>query len=95
MPISKKDVEHIGLLSRIILSEEEKERFTEQLMRILEYIEKLEQLNTEDVEPVTHAVALQNVLREDEVRPSLPTEEGLAAAPDKITQFFKVPRVIE
>ena len=95
MPISKKDVEHIGLLSRIILSEEEKERFTEQLMRILEYIEKLEQLDTEEVEPVTHAAGLQNVLRDDEVRPSLPADESLAAAPEKVTQFFKVPRVIE
>jgi aspartyl-tRNA(Asn)/glutamyl-tRNA(Gln) amidotransferase subunit C len=95
MPISKKDVEHIGLLSRINLSEEEKERFTEQLMRILEYIEKLEELDTSDVEPVTHAVALRNVLREDAVKPSLPSDEGLAAAPDKKASFFKVPRVIE
>lgn len=95
MPIGKKDVEHIGLLSRMDLSEEEKERFTEQLMRILEYIEKLEELDTEEVKPVTHAVALQNVLRQDQVKPSLPTDEGLAAAPDKIASFFKVPRVIE
>jgi aspartyl-tRNA(Asn)/glutamyl-tRNA(Gln) amidotransferase subunit C len=95
LPISKKDVEHIGLLSRIDLSEEEKERFTEQLVRILEYIEKLEELDTSDVEPVTHAVALQNVLRPDEVKPSLPADEGLAAAPDKKGSFFKVPKVIE
>jgi len=95
MPISKKDVEHIGLLSRIELSPEEKERFTEQLVRILEYIEKLEELDTEDVEPVTHAVVLENVLREDEIRPSLPSHESLAAAPEKRAAFFKVPKVIE
>ncbi|MEW6096159.1 MAG: Asp-tRNA(Asn)/Glu-tRNA(Gln) amidotransferase subunit GatC [bacterium] len=94
MGITKKEVEHVCLLARLKLEEEEKEEFTHQLNNILNYADKINELDTQDTPPTSHPLALTNVMREDEVQNSLPVDEVLANAPDEENQFFKVPRII-
>ncbi|CUU05224.1 aspartyl/glutamyl-tRNA(Asn/Gln) amidotransferase subunit C [Candidatus Thermokryptus mobilis] len=94
MPVTIKDVEYIANLARLEFKEEEKEKFTEQFNKILEYIDKLNELDTENVEPLYHVIDLKNVFREDEVKPSYPREEILKNAPSRTEFFFKVPKVI-
>lgn len=93
--ISRTDVEHVARLSRLALSDAEIEKMREQLAAILAHIDTLRALDTEQVEPTSHAVPMENVMREDEPRPSLPQEAMLANAPDRSTDFFRVPRIIE
>ena len=93
--ISRKDVEHVARLSRLALGDAEIETMREQLAVILAHIDTLRALDTEQVEPTSHAVPMENVMREDEPRPSLPQEAMLANAPDRSTDFFRVPRIIE
>lgn len=95
MSITVKDVEHVAALARLTLSEQEKEQFTEQLNAILKYAEQLNKLDTEGVEPTSHAMPLVNVMREDESRPSYPIEKVLLNAPDEEDGQFKVPAVLE
>ena len=95
MKLSRKEVEHLALLARLGLSEEEKERFREQLSTILENFEILQQVDTTDVSPTAHSVALQNVMREDEITPSLPVDEVLSNAPNQEEGCFKVRAVLE
>lgn len=87
-------VRHIGKLSRIALSEQEVGTFAAQLAGILEYFGKLQELDTEGVEPMAHAVQLHNVLADDTPGESLTPEQALANAPDRDGDFFKVPKVI-
>ncbi|MBN3525384.1 Asp-tRNA(Asn)/Glu-tRNA(Gln) amidotransferase subunit GatC [Paenibacillus apiarius] len=95
MSIHVQDVEHVAKLARLNLSDEEKERYTEQLNAILKYAEKLNELNTDDVSPTTHVLPIRNVMREDEVRPSLPIEKVMANAPEEEDGQFKVPAVLD
>ena len=95
MKISKEEVEHVALLARLKFSETEKERFTTQLNSILEYMDKLKELDTSRVEPTFHAVAQKNVFREDQVLPSSPQDLTLSNAPDGDRGFFRVPKIIE
>lgn len=95
MAVTKRDVEKVAKLARLQFSEEEKEKLVAQLNRILKYMEKLNELDTTDVEPTTHVVPLKNVFRQDVVKPSLPREKALANAPAKEDGFFKVPKVID
>ena len=95
MPVNIKDVEHIARLAKLRFSEDEKERFTEQFNEILSFMEKLNELDTSSVEPLSQVIELRNVLREDHVRPSLPTQDALRNAPEKDERFFKVPKVID
>jgi aspartyl-tRNA(Asn)/glutamyl-tRNA(Gln) amidotransferase subunit C len=95
MKITREEVEHVALLARLKFNEEEKERFTLQLNSILEYMGKLGELNTDQVEPTYHAVAQSNVFREDVVRSSLPQELTLRNAPDGEGGLFRVPKIIE
>lgn len=95
MSITVKDVEHVAGLARLELSEQEKEQFTEQLNAILKYAEQLNQLNTDHVEPMSHAVPLVNVVREDVVKESLPVSKVLLNAPDEEDGQIKVPAVLE
>ncbi|MBN2565482.1 MAG: Asp-tRNA(Asn)/Glu-tRNA(Gln) amidotransferase subunit GatC [Candidatus Eisenbacteria bacterium] len=95
MRLTPEQVEHVALLARLRLTEDEKARFTTQLNSILEHFEQLQQIDTTDVEPMSHAVPMSNVLREDEVKPSLAPEEALRNAPDSDDDCFRVPRVIE
>ncbi|MDA8229087.1 MAG: Asp-tRNA(Asn)/Glu-tRNA(Gln) amidotransferase subunit GatC [Desulfitobacterium hafniense] len=94
MRISKEQVEHVALLSRLELNEKEIETFTEQLNSILEYAEMLQKLDTDDINPTSHAVPISNVLREDEVHESLNRDKVLQNAPDAEDGFFKVPRIV-
>jgi aspartyl-tRNA(Asn)/glutamyl-tRNA(Gln) amidotransferase subunit C len=93
--ISRAEVEHVARLARLQLTDDELERMREQLSAILQYIDKLRALDTESVEPTSHAVPLVNVMREDQVEPCFPREEMLANAPDRAGEFFRVPRIIE
>jgi len=95
MSITVKDVEHVADLARLELSEEEKVKFTEQLNNILKYAEQLNELDTEQVAPTSHAVPLSNVMREDKARPSLPIEQVMLNAPEEEDGQFKVPAVLE
>ena len=93
--IQRKDVEHVARLARLALTDAELEKMRDQLNGILAYIEKLNALPTEGVEPTAHAVPLVNVMREDEPGPCLPPDEALANAPERAGEFFRVPRIIE
>lgn len=95
MPVTLKDVERVAKLARLEFSHEEKKTLVQQLNRILEYVEKLNELDTSDVEPLSHVIPLTNVFREDKVKPSLPVSEILKNAPARSDKFFKVPKVIE
>lgn len=94
MSVTKKDVEYIAELARLKFKEEELESFTHQLNEILSYIDKLNELNTDDVEPLSHPIENINVFRNDELKQSISTEDALRNASDKTDEFFKVPKVI-
>lgn len=93
--ISLKDVEHVARLARLELSDADKERMRRELDSILSYIDKLRALDTEGVEPTSHAIPMTNVMRDDAPRPSLPQDVMLANAPERSGEFFRVPRIIE
>jgi len=89
------DIEHVARLARLELTDQEKDRLREQLGVILENAAKVGEVATDDVPPTAYAIARSNVLRPDEVTPSLTTEEVLANAPEAESDRFKVPRVVE
>jgi aspartyl-tRNA(Asn)/glutamyl-tRNA(Gln) amidotransferase subunit C len=91
--LTKAEVEHVALLARLDLSDEEKERYTTQLAKILEYAKILDELDTADVSPTAHVLPLQNVFRPDRVGPHLPAEDVVGNSPDEEDGFFKVPRI--
>jgi aspartyl-tRNA(Asn)/glutamyl-tRNA(Gln) amidotransferase subunit C len=95
MAITIKDVEYVARLARLKLTQDEKEKYVRQLGDILNYINKLNELDTSKVEPTSHVISLSNVFREDKVRESLPAEEILSNAPQKSRGFFRVKKVIE
>ncbi|OGD56245.1 asparaginyl/glutamyl-tRNA amidotransferase subunit C [Candidatus Berkelbacteria bacterium RBG_13_40_8] len=95
MAISKEDVEHVAKLARIKISEEEKKKFTEDLGKILNYVEELESAPTEGVIPVAQISGLDNIAREDEITESLPNEKVLQNAPEKQDNFIRVKKVFE
>jgi aspartyl-tRNA(Asn)/glutamyl-tRNA(Gln) amidotransferase subunit C len=95
MKISRDEVKHVANLARLRFDEEELEKFTDQLNAILTYIDKLNELDTSEVEPTYHVLDLVNVFREDQVQPSLPRQAALANAPERADGFFQVPRIIE
>jgi aspartyl-tRNA(Asn)/glutamyl-tRNA(Gln) amidotransferase subunit C len=89
------DIEHVARLARLELTNEEKARLREQLGVILEAAAKVSEVATDDVPPTAYAMARSNVLRPDEITPSLTTEEVLSNAPEVEDDRFKVPRVVE
>ena len=91
MAISRVQVEHVARLAHLALTEEELDRFVDQLGAILEAVGKVSELDLTDVEPTSHPLDLVNVWREDEPQSSLSREEALANAPDVEGGFFKVP----
>lgn len=91
----KLDVEHIAHLARLYLTGEERERYGAQLSSILNYVEKLKELDTSGIEPTSHVLAMGNVMREDDVRPSLSKDDALMNAPDRADGFYRVPKIIE
>ena len=95
MNISIKQIEQVARLSRIILTDEEKDIFREQLTDILGYIEKLNELDTDDVQPMAYATSLRNVFREDKQESSFARQEILELSPSSSNGFFKVPKILE
>ncbi len=95
MKITRNEVLHVARLARLALTEDEVEMFTHQLSNILAYVEKLNELDTGEIEPTSHVLEVQNVLRDDEVHESPGRDKILLNAPDKSGEFFRVPRVIE
>jgi aspartyl-tRNA(Asn)/glutamyl-tRNA(Gln) amidotransferase subunit C len=89
------EVEYVAKLARLSINPEDKPVMAKQLAGILDYIDKLNQLDTKKIPPTTHILQINNVYREDEVRESLPKEIALENAPDKEGPFFRVPKVIE
>lgn len=95
MKISKQEVDHVAKLARLELTDQEKEKLTDQLSNILTYVEKLNELDTKGVEPTAHVLDINNVMRNDEPGESLTQERALANAPDKAAGHYKVPKIIE
>ncbi len=95
MKISEQDIKTVASLSRLRIRDDEKDDVLFQLNKILTYVENLQTLDTTNVEPTTYALPMQNVFREDKVKPSLDRELALSNAPLKEDGYFKVPRVLE
>jgi aspartyl-tRNA(Asn)/glutamyl-tRNA(Gln) amidotransferase subunit C len=95
MRLSREVVDHVAMLARLGLTEEERELMREQLSTILEQVGRIQELDTEAIPPTAQVIALHNVWREDEVRPSLPVEAVLANAPESEDGFFRVHAVLE
>ena len=93
--IDEAQVKKVAKLSRLELTEAEVEEFTEQLSAILDYVEKMNQLDTGNIEPLAHCLPINNVFREDCAKESLGTEKVLANAPDRDESFFKVPKILD
>ena len=95
MKLSRAEVDHVAELAQLALSDSEKERFREQLSSILAYAERLQELNTDAISPTATVLPLQNVMRADEVQPSLPVADVLANAPAAEENWFRVPLILE
>lgn len=94
MKISKKDVEHVARLAQLNLDTTELETMTGQLDNILSYIEKLNELDTTDVDPTSHVFSVSNAFRDDVVKESLSREDALKNGPQQDGKMFQVPRII-
>ncbi len=94
MKISREEVEYVANLSRLDLKEDELVKMTNHLDKFLSYVDKISELDTENVPATTHAFAISNAFRDDQVIPSLEQKKALANAPDQNGESFIVPRVI-
>jgi len=94
MAITKKDVEYIANLSRLEVTEDEKESYARQLSEIISHVENLNELNTDNVEPTYYPIDISNVTRKDIVKPSIDKQKVFAAAPQVENNGFKVPKII-
>jgi len=92
--ITETDVDHVALLGRLRLTEEERKLYTGQLNNILEYFERLKELDTDNVPPTAHVLPLRNVFRADRTGPDLDPEIVLGGAPERDGPYFKVPRIV-
>jgi aspartyl-tRNA(Asn)/glutamyl-tRNA(Gln) amidotransferase subunit C len=93
--LTRSDVLKVARLARLKLTDAEVDDYTEKLGSVLEYVDLLNEIDTEDVEPMVHAVELSNVFRPDKVRPSLSREAALSNAPKTDGQFFLVPQILD
>ncbi len=93
--IDDAQVRKVAKLSRLELSDAEVEEFASQLSAILDYVEKMNELDTENVDPLAHCLPISNVLREDHAKESLGAEKALANAPQRDENFFKVPKILD
>ncbi len=94
MSLDRAQVEKIAYLARLRLSEQELTEMTSQLGRIVEFVDQLSQLDTEGIEPLVHAIELQNVMADDVIRPSLDRNDALSNAPQQDGECFRVPAVL-
>jgi aspartyl-tRNA(Asn)/glutamyl-tRNA(Gln) amidotransferase subunit C len=95
MALTPEDVDHVAALARLGITPEERTRFTDQLSTILEHFQALQALDTADIPPTAQVLDLRNVVRPDEVRPSLPRDEVLQNAPRRDAGFFRTQAVLE
>jgi aspartyl-tRNA(Asn)/glutamyl-tRNA(Gln) amidotransferase subunit C len=95
MSLTADEVRWVAKLARLQLSDTDLETMTKQLAAIVDYVNQLQQVNTDGVEPLNHALPVHNVFRDDELRPSLPVDAALANAPDRRGDFYGVPAVLE
>lgn len=95
MSIDRETVRKVALLARLEFDDAALERYGTQLGAILDYIDQLKALDVSKIDPLVHAGDFSNVLRDDEPRPCLSTEEALTNAPDRVGPFFTVPKIIE
>lgn len=95
MSVTEKDVQYMAGLARLKLSEEEVKSFAEDMNKILGYMELLDELDTENVEPLEHVIDLESRLRKDKANEPLSHEDALKNAPDADSDYFRVPKVIE
>lgn len=95
MSVSKKDVEYVAELARLNFSEEEKEGLIHDLNSVLAYMEKLNELDTENTDIIVNPYYIENVFREDEIEPSMELKEVLKNAPEKLEEYVVVPKIIE
>jgi len=91
----KISIEHLARLARLSVSDNEKTLFANQIDSILSYMDKLNELDTGNVEPTSHVISLSNVVREDLPKDSLEREDALMNAPDRTDKFYRVPKIIE
>ena len=95
MSLTPEEVRHIARLARVGLSDDEVARLQGQLSQILDYFQRLQQVDTGDLPPTAHTLALHNVMRDDEPKPSFDKEEVLANAPQREKDLFRVRAVLE
>lgn len=93
--LTEDDVEYVAALAQLTLDDAAKERMLHDMQSILGYIDKLNELETGDVEPMMHVLELANVYRDDEVRPSLNRDSALSNAPNTDGEYFLVPRILD
>ena len=93
--IDQAQVRKVAKLSRLELTEAEVEEFTGQLSAILDYVEKMNELDTDNIEPLAHCLPISNIFRQDCVKESLGTEKTLGNAPQRDGEFFKVPKILD
>jgi aspartyl-tRNA(Asn)/glutamyl-tRNA(Gln) amidotransferase subunit C len=95
MALSREDVRHVAELARLDFSDEEEARMAEEMSQILDYVEKLDELDTSGVPPMSHVLDVTNVYREDEIEQRIDQEQALAPAPEADGEHFLVPQVID
>lgn len=95
MKLTREEIQRVAILARLRLTSEDEERLTEQLDSILQYVGKLNQLDTSGIEPFTHIVDMANPMREDAITNEANADALLANAPEQENHFFRVPKIIE
>ena len=95
MKIARQEVEHVAVLARLALDESELDQLTGQMNKILDYVDKLDELDTDGITPTAHAVPVENAFREDIVRTSIGNDKALKNAPEAANNCFRVPKIIE
>ena len=95
MKVTREDLKNVAVLSRLAIAEDKADGYIAQMDVILSYMDNLSEINTDAVKPTTYALPMENVFREDVVKPSLDRELALSNAPLKEGGYFKVPRVLE
>ena len=95
MKVTKKDLENVAVLSRLAIPADKEEQYTNQLNDVLTYMENLNSINTDDVQPIAHVLPISNVFRDDVVKESLDRDLALSNAPRKDDGYFKVPKILE
>ena len=93
--LTEDQIRHVAKLARLNCTDQEIATFTTQLAAILDYFNQLRELNTTDVEPLSHCLPIHNIFRQDRILPSLSNEQALANAPRRDGEFFAVPKILD